>query len=396
MHLADALTHLPNYTCLETITRWQRQPLEHRLMPLDIVRLEIVYSDRQEWYGSPGERRLTIEDPIQFVGSGMIGNGAFGMLLSNLVSAATFHSHGEEAVRGRRTLRLDFRLPRLLKPLKISLSGGTGTVGEEGSVWVDPTSLDLVRMEANVVEIPDFLPLWTATSSVSYAPVQLGAVSALLPQQATLYMLESSGLEAYDRIDFTHCRAFSVQSELRFEERAEGASAANWGQPANAAFDGPRGAVPPFLPVTLRLVTQITDQDAVGTSILARVAGEVRHKGKIVIADGAVVHGRIRRLEHRGDSKDFLVGLEFTEIETSEGRMRFFADFLRMDKHPKIAETRSEHVLLPNAGGAVESRTAAIVLPELPGVASFFVLGKSFTIPGGFKMVWRTRGLIRR
>ena len=78
MHLADALTHLPNYTCLETITRWQRQPLDPRLMPLDIVRLEIVYSDRQEWYGSPGERRLTVKDPIQFVGSGMIGN--FGML----------------------------------------------------------------------------------------------------------------------------------------------------------------------------------------------------------------------------------------------------------------------------------------------------------------------------
>ena len=211
----------------------------------------------------------------------------------------------------------------------------------------------------------------------------------MLPQEATLHMLESSGHEAFDRFDFTHCRSFSTQSELRFTE-VDASKVHNPSPP-----EGPNGAVPPFLPVTLRLSTAITDRDAVGALIQARVSGEVRHKGKVVMADGANVRGRIRRLEHRGEKQDFLVALEFTEVETADGPVRFFADFLKMAKNPKISRVRSEPVLVSNGRGGVESRTMTVSVPELPGVASFFVLGKSFTLPAGFQMMWRTRGLIR-
>jgi hypothetical protein len=268
-------------------------------------------------------------------------------------------------------------------------------VGEEGSFRVDPQSLDLVQLESNVTEIPVFLPLRAVTSTVSYARVQLGGATAVLPEHATIYMLAASGMEEYDRLDFTHCRAFSAQSNLRFDTGESASTNASESRNSDAP-DAVAGAVLPFLSVEVRLATPVTDRDAVGRSIQGKVTGEVRHKGRVLISDGATVYGRIRRLERRGDTRDCIVGLEFTEVETAEGRMRFFADFLKMDKNRMISELRFENVLVRNDHGALEGQSVKVTLPELPGVASFFVRGEHFTIPAGFKMVWRTRGVIRQ
>jgi len=88
------------------------------------------------------------------------------------------------------------------------------------------------------------------------------------------------------------------------------------------------------------------------------------------------------------------VGLEFTEIEAHGGFTPFFADFFKADVISGVHSSLSEHtVVLMGSGDRITKET--ITLPELPGVASFFVSGESFTIPGGFRTVWRTRGPIR-
>src|SRR5580704_368753 len=77
-HLHAELDRTPNYTCLETITRFhnnsgpQARSQKH-LAPLDTVRLEVVYTDRKEWYGSPGGGNLGVQNPAAFIGAGMIG-----------------------------------------------------------------------------------------------------------------------------------------------------------------------------------------------------------------------------------------------------------------------------------------------------------------------------------
>ena len=395
-HMREELAHLPNYTCLETIARYHKaaghpSPSQGDLRPLDTVRLEIVYSNREEWYGSPGDRSLSTRNPLEFIGSGMIGNGVFALTLSNILEGATFTYRGEDASSGRTTVRYDFHLPRLLKGLEISIAGGVGTVGEEGTLWADPQSLDLVRLEARAEDIPPFLPLVEASTKVSYARMRIGVHDVLLAQQGELHMLETSGVESYDDLEFTHCRAFSARSAISFgEEPTEPSKASPPDQPTGKA-------VPAFLPVTVQLTTPITDKDAVGALIEGKVSGDVVHKGKIVIPNGSVVRGRIRRLERwQGTgSWDFIVGLEFTEVEVNGGPLRFYADLLRIDRNPGIRPTLSERVPVRDGRGGVRTGQETITLPELPGVASFFVSGTTFTIPSGFRMVWRTRGLIR-
>src|SRR5207248_1895163 len=103
-HIRKELAQLPNYTCLETITRFHREGARgSKLRPLDTVRLEIVYSDGREWHGSPGDRRLSEPDPASFIGAGLIGNGIFALTLQNLfvADAAIFSARGEDSIGGR-------------------------------------------------------------------------------------------------------------------------------------------------------------------------------------------------------------------------------------------------------------------------------------------------------
>jgi hypothetical protein len=400
-HMGKELSNLPNYTCLETVTRFHREPIQHlkrpKLEPLDTVLLEVVYSNHQEFYGTPGDRKLSVADPSHFVGSGMMGNGAYATTLRNALEAARVTFVGGEPLGGRTAAKYDFRL--LAKALQISIPGGVGKVGEEGSFWVDPTSLDLIRLDARAIDIPAYLPLEETSMQVNYARMQLGESNALLPQQADLHMVQTTGVEDYDRMEFTHCRAFSTQSTIHFDSASHDLAerSPSDGVRLRSAEDATVGAVPPFLLITLQLTTPITNKDTVGKAIEAKVSGDVVRKRMIIVRNGSLVRGRIRRLERYqgGGGADYIVGLEFTQVEAGDGPLRFYADLVRMDKRPEIRPSLSERVLVRSNIG-VESKTETITLPELPGVASFFVHGKAFSLPIGFRTVWRTRGLIRQ
>ena len=387
-HMRAELSSLPNYTCLETISRFHRNAGQSALNPLDNVRLEIIYSDHKEWYGSPGDSNLGSGSPASFVGSGLIGSGAFASALNIILGGARFVYQGQEAFGDRTAVKYDFQFSRQPNTFSISMVGGSGTVGQKGSLWVDPQSLDIIRLETNADEIPPYLPLAAESTVVNYARAQIGDHNALLAQQGDMHLVTSAGTESYDHIEFTHCRAFSTESAINFgtEPATETpASAAIPQAPATSQF------VPALLMVTVRLNTPVSSTDAVGKLIEGKVAGEIHYKGKVIISDRARVTGRIRRLEHyQGktgkEQSDFIVGLEFTEVEAVGGRRPFYADLLKMDLASNIKPTLSEEV----TAGEVK-----VTLPELPGVASFFVSGAAFTIPAGFKTVWRTRGPIR-
>jgi hypothetical protein len=400
-HLRDELSRLPNYTCLQTISRYRKPDARHdALAPLDQVRLEVVYNERKEWYGSPGDRSFTLENPVGFIGGGMIGTGAFGLQLHNIFisRAAVIAFHGAEQIEGRRVLQYDFHLSALQDAMVVSVLGGRGRVGEDGSFWIDEQTLDLLRVEARVVEIPPFLPLDSVQSKVSYARTRIGEHDVLLPQQAELYLAEPPGIENFNRSDFTHCRAFHVNSSISFGELANTLPVE---APKLLAAAEEGEAVPALLKVTVELTSPVTAKDAVGTLVAGRIVGDVLRKSKLVLANGAAVRGRIRRLERydsRGydtkgyDSKGaYIVGLEFVEVEAQGKALRFYADLLSIDPRAGIRVMLKELVPVPNALG----RESTVTLPELPGVAQFFVTGDKLSVPAGLRTVWRTRGLLR-
>jgi len=422
-HLRYEFAHLPNYTCLETIARFQKAK-QRGLMPrrthsanatdqsnveswqggkfsqVDTVRLEVACSDHHEWYGLPGAQKLSEENPAALAGGvGLISNGSFSTTLHNLfmVDGATFTSRGEDSVDGRKAVKFDYRFPAGSIIARISLLGGQGAVNEEGSFWVDPQSLDLLRLDGRATEIPPSLPLAEMEFTVTYARTRIGEFDALLAQYADLHMIQTTGVEDYDRMDFTHCRMFQTTSTLRFDVDPPGPASAPANTPVEAPAAPPRGAAAPPEPedalpaglrVTIQVTSPITDRDAPGKLIEGRVAGDVRRKGKVVLENGAPVHGRLRSLQRDPDTDHFIVGLEFTEVQAQGVPLRFYADLVSLGKWEGVQAALRKEVLLPNHWGS----TVDITLPELPGVALFFVEGESFVLQPGLRTVWRTRG----
>src|ERR1035438_9432057 len=393
-HTREQLARLPNCSCLETVRR-DHQPAGGVMRPMDTVRLEVLYSDHHELYASPGDRRFGDNQPMDFVGSGTIGNGHFALYLSEIAGegSLSYEYKGEESLSGRRLARYDYRVPVSMSRNTIIMAEGKGTTGIKGSFWADPATYDIVRIVAEAAEIPPHLPVASFVTSIDYAHTNLGGSDFLLPQSADSQLVKFSGEESRNHIEFTHCHLYGAQSSISF--------GAPEGQPrfaASSVLEMNRELLP-ALQVVIRISTRITEKTTVGALILGVVAGNVLHKKSVLIPDGSPVRGRVRRLEWIDEKGGYyIVGLEFTEIEAAGTRYRFFADLVDTDRPPglsrNISTFRHETDTLPYGGSMTRDSHDVLFLPDLPGVGSFFVQARQLDLPPGFRTTWKTRALV--
>jgi hypothetical protein len=394
-HMRESLARLPNCSCLETIRR-DHQTAGGKMRPLDTIRLEVLYSDQKEYYASPGDRRFDNSSPGSFIASGTIGNGHFALFLSEVAaqgSTLSYEYKGEELLRGRRLARYDYRVPLNQSGHTITLSEGTGTVASKGAFWADPATYEIVRISIQAEEIPPTLPVRAYVTTIDYSHTNLDGNDFLLPQSADYSLVKFSGEESRNHIEFTHCHLYGAQSSISFGP--------SQGFPlfgASSVLETKRELLP-ALPVVIKVSTRITEKTAVGTLLEGVVDGNVLHKRSVLIPDGSLVRGRVRRLEWNEDKGGyFIVGLEFTDIEAGGTRYRFLADLQDMDRlpgvHQSIRTSKQETYSLPNGGGGTITSGDILTLPDLPGVGSFFVQAKRLELPAGFRMTWKTRALV--
>ena len=142
--------------------------------------------------------------------------------------------------------------------------------------------------------------------------------------------------------------------------------------------------------------TPLDDRATVGSLIQGKLAGSVTQKGKVLVPDGALVEGHIRRLERYSDAGDyFIVALEFTRLETPGGNLRFYAELQDVDRGEGVEMVLSNTTRVERGGTNTvtweNTYSQRIWTHEVPGVGTFFVRGSSFSLPPGFKTVWKTQ-----
>ena len=387
VHMRQELARLPNCSCLETIHR-EIRPSGGKMRPLDVVRLEVLYSERKEMYSPPGDRRFAAEHPSTFAGGGMIGDGYFALYLSDITSdgRVSYGYKGEEDLSGRRLAHFDFNLPAMMSGQIISLAEGRGIVGAAGSFWADPATYDIVRLELHATEIPPYLPLAESSHSVDYVRTKLGDSDFLLPSTAHTRMVKLNGDESVNQMEFTQCHLYAAESSISFGMKEERP------QFATSEVSETERLPLPVLDITTRLTTPITSATSVGSLIDATVSGNVPRKGKVLIPDGSPVRGRVRRLEWNEEKGGYyIVGIEFTDIDAAGVRYRFYADLQNLDRVPGVAFTL---VTDSTRNKQVSGTTEILSLPALPGTGLFFVRGRNLDLPKGFRMTWKTRPLV--
>jgi len=399
LHTRQELARLPNCSCLETVQR-EFRPAGGKLRALDTVRLEVLYSDKKELYASPGERRFSENHPVEYTGSGTIGNGYFALFLTEIAGGEarlSFEHKGEEILRGRRLSHYAYRIPVSVSGHNMTFAEGTGTVGMRGDFWADPATYEIVRIAMQAEDIPPPLPVRSSTTSIDYAHTNLGGSDFLLPQSADSVIVRFSGEESRNHIDFTHCHLYGAESSVSF---GGGGGFPQFG--ASSVLEMKRELLP-ALTIAVKVTTRITESTAVGTLIDGIVEADVADKKRarkksVIIPAGSPVRGRVRRLEWNEEKGGYyIVGIEFTDLEAAGTRYRFFADLLDMDPLPGLSHairtSKREVRVQPSGETRMVESGDILSLPDLPGVGCFFVQSKQLNLAPGFRMIWKSRAL---
>jgi hypothetical protein len=369
------LTRIPNYTCLETITRGQRAPdrmvvaVPGTKVPYrrtDIVRIEVAEVGRSELFARPGEHDFQKRELSEFVTGGLIGDGLFSSFANNvfLNTVATYKYRGDETLEGRSTLRFDYDVPQLLSGYRFRSPYGQAILGYHGSFWVDPETYDAVRLEIVADVIPPELRVAGARDQIDYSRVRIGSADVLLPQSAEMMVWQNDNAGNRNQISFTHCREYGVESVIKFDDP----------ETPSGLLDSHYVDLPPGVQLNLVLETPIDEASShIGELISARVEVDAMHRRALAVPKDAVVTGRIRRMEvHKEGWPYVLAGLEFTMVGFNGKEARFFANLEKL-------------VLPPGVQGPKR-----VTAHDLPGVGVISAPGNHLRLPKGTRMVWKT------
>ena len=311
---------LPNYTCVETVTRDYYKlkksssarscsaVLQHstpdRALPLtvtDRLRLDVALTDRREIYSWVGDSKFEDAGVTAIVRHGPIATGAFGALIAVVFGqdAKTFHFEKNIVVAGRSLMEFSFQMASEESRYQVMTRESWIHAAYHGTLQVDPATDELVGISLETEELPRETSLCRTSTAMELGLVQIGAGLFLLPKQGKQAFVELNGDEEENTTTFAACREYLGESTIVYspDEEAAGAKGA-----LNAAST--RKSLPAGLRFSIELTKPISaDTAAAGDPFTGRLTSAIRDQtGKVLAPSHATVEGRLLRVEiHRAN-----------------------------------------------------------------------------------------------
>jgi hypothetical protein len=367
----DNLRRLPNYICSQTIERSYRNAASRPFGNIDRIRLEIGYIDGKEMFGWPGGERLAEDDVTRLVG-GTITNGEFALAIRALFSGreVAFGDMKAENHAGRAALRFDFAVPRQSTDWILSIGGRRAPTGYHGSFWVDRDSLHLLELRITADDVPAQFGYATVTRDLQFESVRIGAGEFLLPSRAEFSATETSGAEDKNEARFHDCRQYTAESVISFGLSETGAPTQTGPRSATPA-PSPAAALPDEFEASLTLDSPVdSDISAVGDPVTAHLGGSIKRKNQIAVPKGAILHGRIARLDVQEGRRH--TDFAFTYFEVNGQRVEIGGrrnELLTLDQRSTIGRpleavpgpilANGSHLVLPRGFPFLLNSTAA-------------------------------------
>jgi hypothetical protein len=262
-----------------------------------------------------------------------------------------------------------YRVPAPSSQYEIRLSsrrGEVATLAYEGKFWIDSENAELRKMTIVAPHTPARSETCRIDTDIEYHSVPIAGSQLLLPQLTLLKLWDSNGSRYENRTTYSACRAFQSESVLRTDSEPDPATTAADQAPENPSI------VPPGIVVRIALLPEINGESSfAGDAIEGQLMEPLRSPdGKILAPQGALVRGRIVRLEQNlQPSHYFTLGLRF--------------ETLRVDghEHPLHLEviTRPGNAFI--LAGANEKRE---------GTGLFVFSADSLVVKQGFVTEWTT------
>jgi hypothetical protein len=421
--MGRTLKSLPNYICLQKTERLRASKAKAIPKTLDSVEIEVAHVGDKEMYSWPGRNMFADSQLQKELSSGLVGTGAYASQVIDILfgPATQFRWVGKEMLDTRATLRWDFTVPKADSSWTVFKDKRSAQVGAEGSIWADAGTLELVRLVARATQFAARFPLKSVTRSIEYDSVRIGARDVLLPGAVEDLVEEAAGPLNINRSRFGHCREYSSNSTLTFDEPAappvpEQSKVSAAALPTNAEIPPEPAAtpnvqpppalaaLPPNLQMKLGLDADLRPENAViGGPVNAHLLSDLRYNGNLLAPKGTPVRGVLRKYikENDGFVYFFTLTIEFNELALPGGSVPFRAQLKTIDTPVKglywlvpaeAGMMQSAHYTGPGAaedGGLVER----VKGEPKPGVAVLIVRRQaSFHLFPGTRMTWVTSG----
>ncbi len=317
-NLQSMTQRLSKYACIETVDRVYYEPPDQPLIgqscsqiqaarnsraeppaieASDRLRLEVTVSEGHEIHAWPGATRFDARDVDEIIHQGPIGTGSFGTHLIGVFDnpAVEFHFIGEKTEGGHAVLEYRYHVSAQASRYRVKTGNTWQLVPYDGTFWLDPQSVELRHFTLEAESLPAGSFMCQLHGALDYQQVHIGDGDVLLPSEGQLAIVMDTGRETGNRTTFSACREYQAESALHFDDSNVDSAAAK--PVVRTALVLPIG-----LPVDLALAEPIdTSTAAAGDPVSAKVMKPVRRgsAGEILIHPGAMVHGRIARMEHR-------------------------------------------------------------------------------------------------
>jgi hypothetical protein len=365
--IAAGLERMPNYTCVETITRRYFKPdaATRRLQSwsLDRLRIEVATTPSHEIYSWAGAHRFEDRDLTEIV-TGPIGTGAFSEFLSGIFirDGAEFAYVGEAQSNGRAALEFAYRVRQEKSRYLIRARDGWITAGHEGRFLVDRDTVDLLRLSIAAQDLPEATGASRIETELEY--------QALLPRSTVQRFVLRSGMESENTTAFSACREYRGESILTYPQ--EGATAADSHSEDNPE-SGP-SPLPPDLRVAMALAEPLDTWSAAGGDVIAlRLTKPIVDSAKrVLVPAGAAIEARLLRVQR---------------FFTKPGRVTLVIRPERIDRQG----ARLPFAVLPTRKPAPLVRVVSFRDTEdIESVAQFDFVGDHVVLPKGYPTIWRT------
>lgn len=382
------LERIPNCTCVQTVDRdYVRAakvrsrsvceetlqdpfPMRDRIASADRLRLEVTMSGRGEIFSWAGASHFEDSNIDQVVTTGAIGTGTFAGFLG-----AAFKDHGRGLtfrrnliVNQRGRIEYAFFVNELESGYHVktfSMAGDGIRAAYTGTVQIDTETADVVAISVRTAKLPREVGNCRTLTSIEFANTKLGNDGFLLPTLARQRFVYANGEEIDNTITFSLCREYHTETTLMFGD-AEPPPGENTAKPE-----------PCYLLAGLRFTLELTapivfKTAAAGDPFTAKLTEPIQDEnGRTFAPKGAVVKGRLMRVEFRYSTHDVVLLLrpDILELSRSTVMLKATRVWSPSPKQPK------QELIVGRPG-------------EQDSVA--FIFAHASAVPKGFRSDWQT------
>jgi hypothetical protein len=207
---------LPNFICQEIMSRYAQRGREPE-MSMDVVSADIIYENGQESYRNVKINDRPTDRSLQEIG-GSRSTGEFASTLLELFhpdTRARFRSGGASSISAVSAQVYDFTVESENSHWTVQSDSQSLIAAYAGSVWIDPKTARVLRIEMQARNLPPDFPMDTVESAVDYSYVWIGGMSFLLPVRAESLGCGRSTSECrHNKIDFRNYHEFKSEIKI--------------------------------------------------------------------------------------------------------------------------------------------------------------------------------------